>query len=451
MKKTVYKAIRALLFLIFIVLVPSFVLAQDDDTGATLRWKNVPGAVGYKIEIRNARGTVIHRETLTDAVITLNLPYGSYQGRVAVLNKFRKPQKWGSWFTFNIKRSLKPVFSSLSHRQFSPEDGETEIRVRGDNFMEGCSLSLKSRSAVIRADVLPGRENNQLAFRFNPSSAPGGTYDLIITNPGDNSITVSGALQITAVPQFKGISPSSIRDTVERKTVTITGKRLMKDVAITLKKGDDIIRPIEVVHHSLNEVSFTIAPAQMKRGSYDLIIANPGDNRETVKKALRISAQMGLTLAIGGFYSYPLPDWDSFFKGSFTGGEFYAGYQPQFLSGISFLKYMGLEARFIYVRYGSAQSALPDMTVMSYGGGFFFNIPMTNLLSFALHVGSGAAISSLEGGDTSADPLFYTGLSVRLTPGRYFFLESGVEYHHNLYLGEPLKSIYPFLRAGLRF
>ncbi|PKL37616.1 MAG: hypothetical protein CVV44_14825 [Spirochaetae bacterium HGW-Spirochaetae-1] len=451
MKKTVYKTIRAFLFLTFIVLLPSFVLAQDDDTGATLRWKNVPGAVGYKIEIRDARGTIIHRETLTDAIVTLNLPYGSYQGRVAVLNKFKKPQKWGSWFIFNIKRSLKPVFSSLSHRQFSPEDGETEIRVRGDNFMEGCSLSLKSRSAVIRADILPGRKNNELTFRFNPSSAPGGTYDLIITNPGDNSISVSGALQITAVPQFKDISPSSIRDTVEKQTVTITGKRLMKNVAITLKKGDDIIRPMEVVHHSLNEVSFTIAPAQMKRGSYDIIIANPGDNRETVKNALRISAQLGLTLAVGGFYSYPLPEWNNFLNGSFTGGEFYAGYQPQFLSDVTFIKYMGLEVRFIYTQYGSTQSSLPDMTIMSFGSGIFFNIPVTGLLSFALHAGSGAAISSLEGSSSSTDPLFYTGLSVRLTPGRYFFVESGAEYHHLLYLGKPLKSIYPFLRVGLRF
>jgi hypothetical protein len=95
--------------------------AQEEETNTgRLRWKPVDGAIAYRIEIRDRNARILLRRKVQNPAITFVLPVGQYQCRVASVNKFSKTGRWGRWFGFSIRRSLRPQFLSLSPDEISP-------------------------------------------------------------------------------------------------------------------------------------------------------------------------------------------------------------------------------------------------------------------------------------------------------------------------------------------
>ncbi len=92
-----------LLWLLFISL--NFVISADEKKNFTyyIEWQNVSGAKGYLIQVKD-KSTVEKEEKLNQNNVELKLPAGTYEFRIASVNKFGKPSAWTNWEEFLVEK-----------------------------------------------------------------------------------------------------------------------------------------------------------------------------------------------------------------------------------------------------------------------------------------------------------------------------------------------------------
>jgi hypothetical protein len=328
--------------------------------------------------------------------------------------------------------------------------------VRGANFLEGCTVSLKKNNAITAPDNIIVEGRNSVSFTINPLSLATGEFDLVITNPGGNSISVDGALAVTGKPEISSVRPSSVKSDSGKITLTVRGSNFMKTASVTLKKGSVTVNPESMKRISREEIEISITPTAMGKGYYDLVLTNPGGNSRTLSRALTVGSEPSIHLGISGNYNMLLPQWNSIMDNSFMGGELYLGYHPLFFNSFRFLKHLGIEASLAYMQHRGIPFPGGSLRMISGSGGLAFEQLIFSHLSMVLHCGSGLQKTDINVKITSEkassyDTLIYAGASFRIYPHAGFFIEPGSEYRHVLSLNENIKSIRSYLRLGYRF
>ncbi len=419
---------------------------------ASFKWKKVPGAIAYSVQISNLEGKILIRRNTQAPAVNFRLPYGTYRGRVAAINKFQKTSRWSKWFNFTIKRSLKPEFDSAFPDKISPEDGKLEVTVKGDNFMENLQVKLLKNGKELKNISFVRKSFERIVIPIDSESLPGGFFDLAIINPGDNSIVAKQIFQVTANPEVDHVSPSRLNQTDEVSKITIKGKRFLKGCSAFFRKGSTMIRPRKIIRKDTTTLELTLDPSKNDSGLYDLVVMNPGDNNAVVSDSFRIFNTMGIYFGFSPVISFPgFSSVDS----NFLGGHFYVTWNPLLFEDIPVVNIMGIESEFIYMNFKNEVNNSYDLVTFNYGLGLTFTFEITNVFHVILRGGGGLTQSTIKdtalGDLKSNDPYLYGGGSIRFNIADMVFLETGVQYYNIFYISKNFDSLLGLLRVGVVF
>ncbi len=263
------------LFFCSIVFLPALLSAKEKQV--ELKWKEVPRAFGYLVEIKNEGGkTVIGQKTKTP-FLNFSLSEGDYQARISSLNKFQKVAVSSKWFAIKIRISLKPVFISVSPAEFMIGPGPAEAVIRGGDFQKFCRVSFQGEGGPVEAEGTIFSSEQSLSVRINTAKFRPGYYDIIITNPGGNSTLAEKRIQFRILeesPQFVSVTPAEITISDAEAVLDISGNKFAEKCEVSLLQDGAAYKPLKTERISSKKILLTVNPSQMKEGRCGIIISN---------------------------------------------------------------------------------------------------------------------------------------------------------------------------------
>ena len=272
-----------------------------------------------------------------------------------------------------------PSITSLTPA-IGPTAGGTTVTISGTNFVPGATIRF---GAMPANNVVVGAGGNSVTCT-SPANSSGG-YDVIITNPGGQSVTRTGGFVYSdPLPTISSLTPP-IGPTAGGTAVTILGTNFIPGA--TVRFGTMPAHNV-VVGAGGNSVTCT-SPANAT-GGYDVIVTNPGGQSAT---------------RTGGFvYSDPAPSISSLAPpiGPTGGGTAVSISGTNFLPGAT-VRFGTMSATNVVVGAGgnSISCTSPanssggyDVIVTNPGGqsatrtgGFVYSDPMPSISSLAPSIG----------------------------------------------------------------
>ncbi|MCB1322063.1 MAG: fibronectin type III domain-containing protein [Leptospiraceae bacterium] len=172
---------------------------NDDESSrqVTLRWNPVNGAIAYLIQIRNADEEIITDERIQTTTFERQLEPGTYNYRVAAVNRFDRPGQWSNWLTLTVRTTSRPRITEFEPpEEHNPGEAEQRLIIKGKNFLEQTKCFL----------VLPGQVRQEVRTEYIDSSTLAvwvpsrvlrdGNYDVLIQNPRGLERRETGAVAI---------------------------------------------------------------------------------------------------------------------------------------------------------------------------------------------------------------------------------------------------------------
>ncbi len=479
MSNRVMKAMRIKLTItalsVYILLSGTNLLAGDK---AQIKWKEVPLAEGYQVEIKNMSNQTVLIKKTSSTELDITLPAGDYKIRILALNKFKKVSVSSEWSTITLKKALSPDISSIAPLEFNSELQSAAITVTGSNFQKGCSVSLEGRTGtfpVTAAFISP----ESLFVSFSPANLETGYYKIIIVNPGNREIRSNDSINIGSNPAIYGLSRSTLTPGEGDVEITITGNRFAEECSVALMLGNELYKPEKVSRQSETSIFITINPDKLSAGIYSLIISNTDNFSKTVSNVITVtpkvsppkktkhaftvaglSKRLGVFIGAGGSYNFLLPEWNRYGIGSFYGFNFYIGFENPVGKRLPIIKNLGVELIFDFMQYplnNSNNLFYGDLTTYIVSGGLFYANNYGLPVYFVLRGGAGIAYSVLrflkssKESSISLDPYLYAGFAVRYIFLRYGFMEVGSDYQHISFIGKKLHSVRMIARIGTTF
>ncbi len=191
---------RLLVALFCLVLVSGPRHAEETASVAVeLEWGSVAGAWGYVVQIRSIPdGKEVTTLRTADTRVTVELQPGSYERRVASVNKFRRPSAWSPWAPLVVRLTQDPMIDELTPERVTAENfGIYNIRVRGSHFLSGIRASLRRDGKELSIVEIRRVDAENLELVVNAQGALPGPYELELVNPGNASATRPEALTLS--------------------------------------------------------------------------------------------------------------------------------------------------------------------------------------------------------------------------------------------------------------
>lgn len=173
-------------WVVAIFLISGLSLRAQDGADISLKWEDVPGALGYILEVRDSNQKVILSKKLDENYFELkDLSPGIYDHRVGIVNKFGKVEGYTEWVPIEIVRAKVPIINEKKVFSAGKEEDTTNIGIRGKDFMEGMKVYLKKDGETIQAHKVTLSEDGGYASAdFRIKEIPDiGYYDLVLENP----------------------------------------------------------------------------------------------------------------------------------------------------------------------------------------------------------------------------------------------------------------------------
>ena len=181
---------KILLFFLCLTVVGPLYTAKENSLQYS--WKQIKGANGYAIQVKNSSGDIILNEQVKTNSLTFSLPQGEYTHRISALNKFKKPGRWSPWIPFNIRKSDIPdvnVIETAAARidPKKPEESKNkrELTITGKNFLNATKVTIKSDEGDIPISMLDVKNDNTLILTADMNKIKPGNYSVRIENPGE--------------------------------------------------------------------------------------------------------------------------------------------------------------------------------------------------------------------------------------------------------------------------
>ncbi len=98
-----------------------------------IEWQNVVGAKGYLIQVKDKSDGTEKEEKLNQNNAELKLPAGTYEFRIASVNKFGKPSTWTSWEEFLVEKDKprpNPKGSKQAEAKVPEEKPKTPTQIK---------------------------------------------------------------------------------------------------------------------------------------------------------------------------------------------------------------------------------------------------------------------------------------------------------------------------------
>lgn len=97
--------VNSFFFWLLLIILNSVIFADEKKNFTYyIEWQNVAGAKGYLIQVKDKSNGTEKEEKLTQSNVELKLPAGTYEFRIASVNKFGKPSTWTGWEEFLVEK-----------------------------------------------------------------------------------------------------------------------------------------------------------------------------------------------------------------------------------------------------------------------------------------------------------------------------------------------------------
>ena len=378
-----------------------------------VEWEGVKGARGYIVEIRNREGRELFKRNVKTSFAAVDLAPGAYRIRITALNVFMKPGSSSGWSTLTVKIKEQPREET---------EGESTNRIgrlgkdEGDVSKED---ALEKENALKRAGELQKEEELKRAEALKREDAL------------KREEEIKREEELKRAEALKGEDALKREEEINREDELKRAEALKRDEAL---KNEEARKKEE--------------QARKKAEGYPRGLAGLGP----------------LDIAFGGSYHFPVTRWKKYLRYS-PGGHVMLSYR---LSGIEAVKNIPVLSNFGFaLQFGvvpfrgkTRDNSKMELMTMPLGAGIFYDFKLGTVnkwafdLRLAFLVGpsfSRQEIGGLYPRSRMIIKLYYDPqISFRFAFDGYFFIEPGCGFQSVLFSGQPLSSVYPFLRLGIR-
>lgn len=149
--------------------------------GQAIRWKDIPGANGYIVEVEDNSGKTMEKITISRPEVILKMDPGSYRFRIIALNRFRKVGRVYPWKELIVKPVNAPLVRE-SPAIYNPGDSKKTFIAKGDYLHRGTKVELVTPSgSKHQADVIVLKDGSGIEV-VPPKDLPDGDYSVVYTN-----------------------------------------------------------------------------------------------------------------------------------------------------------------------------------------------------------------------------------------------------------------------------
>ncbi len=427
-----------------------------------LRWAAVDGAVAYIVQMTDETGAAVLERQVTPNNLEFSVPPGKYRVRIGVINKFGKFWYWSDWEDISVIR--RTPFQTVWHKigvrlgagpvygyVLSPWNTYLENSFSGASFNLGVYSDyrfLRYLGIEIETAGVHYRGSEDLALT---SVTAGGNlmFRTAFAYPLNGIFRAGGGIAFTRL---------SYRDAFSAEDIVLWDScpyyraggalefRFYGDYfveggcnyTVTAMRGKDL-RGLDF---------FMRIGARIGRGM------EPAEKKMLAQKEISHEAPVMVRICLGYRTVLTLPEWNTYFKNSYTGGTFALALMGRH----GFMRRLGLEYEAGAAWYNAKSGS---NTLSQYGNGvnLLFHTGLAFPLNLVARMGGGIAVTSLkysqpfigESGTLWTEDRYYkASLAAEYRLNQWFFLEAGGEYQWMEYTAEPFRGIAFFVRVGVR-
>lgn len=167
--------------LVLCIFASESLVAEELLVGQAIRWKELPGASGYNLEIEDGQGATLINRRVTGNSMDLSLPVGRYRFRITAYNKFKKVGRIYDWQELIIKSLEAPIVRE-SPAIFNPGDNSQPFVAKGDYLHRGTRVVFTDsdgKTYTAKTEVLPDGSGIRV---LPPPDLPDGDYKVTYKN-----------------------------------------------------------------------------------------------------------------------------------------------------------------------------------------------------------------------------------------------------------------------------
>ncbi|EQA44825.1 hypothetical protein LEP1GSC050_2506 [Leptospira broomii serovar Hurstbridge str. 5399] len=129
------ESLKVFYFIIIFFSSFSVVLSEGRSFIYYIEWKEVKGSRGYLVEVRNAAPpqSLIVEKKVQENEIEFKLESGTYEYRIAALNRFGKPSSFTPWTSFKVEQD-RPKEVALAEKEGLSKPKSSRVFVPGWGF-----------------------------------------------------------------------------------------------------------------------------------------------------------------------------------------------------------------------------------------------------------------------------------------------------------------------------
>lgn len=162
-----------------------------------------------------------------------------------------------------------PVISTITPA-LGPAAGGSSVTITGTGFLAGAQVTLGGSAAVVTAP-------SATTIVATTPAHPAGTVDVVVTNPGGASATLSNGFTFIGPPTLTSISPLS-GPSLGGTTVTVAGTNFVTGTAVT-------IGGVAASIVSVSSTSITVTTSARPAGVVSVTVRNPDGQAFTLSDA----------------------------------------------------------------------------------------------------------------------------------------------------------------------
>ncbi len=434
----------------------------DRSGKASIAWDAVDGAVRYDILIRDAKGSVVHKETVEANRVSFSLEPGIYTINIIAINKFNKTHSESGWTDFEIAKrpSYRQVTEGTLIRVAAGWRGAVPLSPWSD-FINPAPFGASLRIGISGTNGLwryGGLETELLTVRYGGSGRASSVWPLMaglgafarlpLDGPMALIIRGGGGMSFTRL-LYK--NPAGGKETAAWSGKPYYGAGLALEYALPsgfFLEGGAEYRNIMLADKPLASLEGFVSGGMLFNW----------EAAETRKGTLTQTSSAVLPVAVRLSFGVPcvllLSDLDYVKKESHRGID--AGLALQGMSGT--LRFAGISFDFACAEF-EGKGRAEAMTSYLNGASLLLTTDFSFPVNLLFKAGGGLAASKLEYEDPFTfkpktvwtEDTYYTiggGMEVRVYAG--LFVEALAAYYYIDHSGKGIEATKLSLRAGVR-
>ena len=165
--------------------------------------------------------------------------------------------------------------------------------ILGYGFDSGATVKAVYGETTINATAVTFWGQNRLDITLNiPTDAPDGSYQLIVTNPDNQSSIGDVSIHFTAIvpPTISSISPVKVHNTQTAQSLTINGTGFVGTPDVAIHSDGRIHATNVVVSNGGTKITCTVNTTTLATGKHDIVVTNADTGSATLAQALTVVA-----------------------------------------------------------------------------------------------------------------------------------------------------------------